>query len=67
MPGTATTGSRRMSQLFTQMMGSCPVDIQVYGACVANIEGGVNKNVCAAEFAKLRQCFQRAAANAAKK
>ncbi|ETV99509.1 hypothetical protein H310_08183 [Aphanomyces invadans] len=65
MPGT--TGARRMSQIFTQMAATCPVDIQVYGACVANIEGGVNRDACATEFAKLRQCFQRAAANAAKK
>ncbi|KAH9125626.1 hypothetical protein LEN26_007817 [Aphanomyces euteiches] len=61
------SSSRRMSQIFTQMMTTCPLDIQVYGACVANIEAGVNKNACEKEFAKLRLCFQQAAAKAAKK
>lgn len=33
--------------------------IHVYGACVAGIHGAVERQACEAEFAKLRQCFQR--------
>jgi hypothetical protein len=39
--------------------------IQVYGACVANITGGVSRSACEAEFTKLKQCFTRVAKNAA--
>lgn len=39
---------------------SC-AQIQVYGACVANLTGGVDRMACDAEFRKLRECFQRAA------
>lgn len=35
--------------------------IQVYGACVANLAGGVDRFACDKEFSKLRECFQRAA------
>lgn len=35
--------------------------IQVYGACVASLSGGVNRFACDKEFSKLRECFQRAA------
>ncbi|KAJ0398724.1 hypothetical protein ATCC90586_008651 [Pythium insidiosum] len=49
----------RLSQHFAQMMAECPQDIQVYGACVANIAGGVNRSACDAEFQKLKACFTR--------
>ncbi|TMW69671.1 hypothetical protein Poli38472_001827 [Pythium oligandrum] len=61
--GTPSAGVRRpavrMSHVFSQMLGECPQDIQVYGACVANITGGVDRGACEQEFEKLKQCFTR--------
>lgn len=34
--------------------------IHVYGACVADIRGKVDRGACDREFAKLRACFQHA-------
>ncbi|GAB9468879.1 hypothetical protein Gpo141_00006179 [Globisporangium polare] len=51
----------RMGKLFSHMLVDCPLDIQVYGACVANLSGGVDRFACDKEFSKLRECFQRAA------
>lgn len=39
----------------------CLKQIQVYGACVANLSGGVDRFACDKEFRKLRECFQRVA------
>ncbi|TDH70148.1 hypothetical protein CCR75_001629 [Bremia lactucae] len=49
----------RLATIFAQMVGECPLDIQVYGKCVADIHGGVNRFACEKEFQKLRVCFQR--------
>ncbi|DAZ94011.1 TPA: hypothetical protein N0F65_001622 [Lagenidium giganteum] len=57
----------RMSQHFAHMLAECPNDIRVYGACVADITGGVNRDACDKEFAKLRECFQRAVKKSAGK
>ncbi|KAK1943902.1 hypothetical protein P3T76_005298 [Phytophthora citrophthora] len=35
--------------------------IQVYGKCVAEIHGGVNRQACEKEFQKLRACLDRVA------
>ncbi|KDO24780.1 hypothetical protein SPRG_20817 [Saprolegnia parasitica CBS 223.65] len=49
-----------MTKAFGHMMATCPMDVQAYGACVAKIEGGVNRDACAKEFAKLKLCFEHA-------
>ncbi|KAI9917432.1 hypothetical protein PsorP6_012515 [Peronosclerospora sorghi] len=49
----------RMSKIFAQMLLDCPFDIQVYGKCVADIRGGVQRHACEHEFQKMRLCFER--------
>ncbi|OQS02867.1 hypothetical protein THRCLA_21307 [Thraustotheca clavata] len=61
MSGPSGKPTKRLSKIFGQMMTSCSVDVQVYGACVANIEGPVNRDACAKEFAMLKVCFERVA------
>uniref|UniRef100_M4BJL1 IMS import disulfide relay-system CHCH-CHCH-like Cx9C domain-containing protein n=1 Tax=Hyaloperonospora arabidopsidis (strain Emoy2) TaxID=559515 RepID=M4BJL1_HYAAE len=57
---TTKKTSVRMSKLFSHMLGDCPLDIQVYGKCVADVEGRVARQMCEKEFQKLRACFERA-------
>ncbi|CAI5745382.1 unnamed protein product [Peronospora destructor] len=61
MPGSATTKKTpvRMSKLFSHMLADCPLDIQVYGKCVADLDGGINRQACDKEFHHLRRCFER--------
>ncbi|ETI44769.1 hypothetical protein F441_10462 [Phytophthora nicotianae CJ01A1] len=64
MPAGSSTSKKtpvRMSKLFSQMLTECPLDVQVYGKCVADIHGGVNRQACEKEFQKLRACFERVA------
>ncbi|KAL3661939.1 hypothetical protein V7S43_013230 [Phytophthora oleae] len=64
MPGTTSTPKKapvRMGKLFSRMLTECPLDIQVYGKCVAEIHGGMNRQACENEFQKLRACFNRVA------
>ncbi|KAF4042002.1 hypothetical protein GN244_ATG05726 [Phytophthora infestans] len=63
MPGSSTTKKTpvRMGKIFSQMLTECPLDVQVYGKCVADIHGGVNRQACEKEFQKLRACFERVA------
>ncbi|OQR98070.1 hypothetical protein ACHHYP_09168 [Achlya hypogyna] len=60
MSTKTTTTTKRMSKVFGHMMTTCPMDVQAYGACVAKIEGGMNRDACAKEFAKLKVCFEHA-------
>ncbi|KAG1698627.1 hypothetical protein DVH05_014585 [Phytophthora capsici] len=63
MPGTSTSKKApvRMGKLFSRMLTECPLDIQVYGKCVAEIHGGVSRQACEKEFQKLRACMDRVA------
>uniref|UniRef100_A0AAV1UKG5 IMS import disulfide relay-system CHCH-CHCH-like Cx9C domain-containing protein n=1 Tax=Peronospora matthiolae TaxID=2874970 RepID=A0AAV1UKG5_9STRA len=57
---TTTKAPVRMSKLFSHMLGDCPLDIQAYGNCVADVHGRVARQTCEKEFQKLRACFERA-------
>ncbi|KAG6611739.1 NADH dehydrogenase [ubiquinone] 1 alpha subcomplex assembly factor 8 [Phytophthora cinnamomi] len=64
MPGSSASKTKtpvRMGKVFSQMLTDCPLDIQVYGKCVADIHGGVSRQACEKEFQKLRACFKRVA------
>ncbi|KAL7688508.1 putative NADH dehydrogenase [ubiquinone] 1 alpha subcomplex assembly factor 8 [Plasmopara halstedii] len=64
MTGTINTSKKktvRMATIFSQMLHECPVAIQVYGKCVAELSGGINRHVCEKEFQNLRLCFNRVA------
>ncbi|KAG3016409.1 hypothetical protein PC121_g13143 [Phytophthora cactorum] len=64
MPAGSSTPKKtpvRMGKIFSQMLAECPLDVQVYGKCVANIHGGVNRQACEKEFQRLRACFERVA------
>lgn len=45
--------------VFHHFLTHCSPQIQVYGACVADLKGNVDRGACDREFAKLRACFQR--------
>lgn len=62
MAGTSGTPKQapiRMSTLFSHMLIDCPLDVQVYGKCVADLHGPIPRHACEAEFQKLRACFTR--------
>ncbi|CAH0513523.1 unnamed protein product [Peronospora belbahrii] len=62
MPSGSSTTKKtplRMGQVFSHMLTDCPRDIQVYGKCVANLQGGINRHACEHEFHKLHMCFKR--------
>ncbi|KAG7390253.1 hypothetical protein PHYPSEUDO_008391 [Phytophthora pseudosyringae] len=64
MPAGSSTPTKtpvRMGKLFSRMLADCPLDIQVYGKCVADIHGGVSRQACEKEFQKLRACLGRVA------
>ncbi|KAE8888109.1 hypothetical protein PF005_g17607 [Phytophthora fragariae] len=64
MPAGSSTTKKtpvRMGKIFSQMLADCPLDIQVYGKCVADIHGVVSRQACEKEFQKLRACFERVA------
>lgn len=50
----------RLSSVFGRMMTECPGQVAAYGQCVAGNLDQLRKDACAAEFAAMKQCAQKA-------
>ena len=57
----------RFSTYFADIGKSCPEDISKYGLCIVKNYSDINKDVCKAEFLKLKKCFQKAVKSRRKK
>ena len=59
-PTATFMAPKRLGPAFSRALVTCPKDVAGYGACVASASaspGGLERDACAAEFAKLKKCF----------